>query len=84
VAISSVDRAGWLLGRPRRPWLALAAQTSYCLFLVHFPVCLVVMAWLSLFVDDSPLGSLAGMFLAYSASVLASFVFYAAVERRFR
>ncbi|HUQ69543.1 MAG TPA: acyltransferase [Planctomycetaceae bacterium] len=75
---------GGLSSWPKSRWIEAAAQSSYSLFLIHFPVCLLVNAFLSQYVLHSPLLCLAGMVLAYGLSVAASVVFYRHVERAFR
>jgi peptidoglycan/LPS O-acetylase OafA/YrhL len=75
---------GWLSTWPKSRWVELFGQTSYSLFLIHFPVCLMVNAWLSRFAMASPVACLAGMFAAYALSVLASLAFHYGVERAFR
>jgi peptidoglycan/LPS O-acetylase OafA/YrhL len=75
---------GWLTTWPKSRWVELFGQTSYSLFLIHFPVCLMVNAWLSQLVLASPAACLAGMIAAYVLSVLASLAFHYGVERAFR
>ncbi len=62
--------------------LAALGRTSYALFLVHFPVCLVVNALFTHFAPDSPALNLAGVLLAWGASNGAAFVFHYQVEVR--
>ncbi len=75
--------AGLQFNTLTRRWLKFPAATSFSLFLIHFPVCLVVNAVLSNHVLHSPILSLAGMGAAYSLSLIAAFAFYYGVERRF-
>jgi peptidoglycan/LPS O-acetylase OafA/YrhL len=56
------------------------AQISYSVFLVHFPVCLVVNAAFTRFVADEPLLQAVGMLVAWGASLLAGAVFCRWVE----
>jgi peptidoglycan/LPS O-acetylase OafA/YrhL len=77
-------RSGWLGSLPLPRWLSFAGTSSYSLFLIHFPACLVVNAILSNYVLDSPALCVAGLSLAYGLSILASIVFYFAIERRFQ
>lgn len=58
-------------------------QISYSLFLVHFPVCLVVNAWGSRHLAGSPLAALFGMVLAVGLSLGAAVLFHHTIERRF-
>ncbi len=83
LVIFGAGQTGWLFQWTSGRWLALGGQWSYSLFLIHFPVCLVVNAWLSHYVLESPVLSLAGMFAAYGLSLLAAVAFYYGVERRF-
>lgn len=57
-------------------------RTSYALFLVHFPVCLVVNALFTHYAPDSPTLNLLGVFVAWAASNLAAFPFHRHVEAR--
>ncbi|QRX82038.1 acyltransferase [Glaciimonas sp. PAMC28666] len=53
---------------------------SYGIFLVHFPVCLVVNAIFTRFVTTSPLLQAAGMLVAWMASIVAGAAFYRWVQ----
>lgn len=72
----------WVSSISDSRWLRTAAQTSYSLFLVHFPVSLLVQAGLSQLAADSPAWSCAGLLTAYALSVAAATAFYFGVERR--
>lgn len=67
----------WLDARP----LAFLGRISYSVFLVHYPVCLVVNAGFARFAPGNPLLNACGLFLAWSASVLAGAMFYRFVEQ---
>jgi len=77
-----------LFGRTRSPatasqgWAAVdyLGKISYSIFLVHFPVCLVVNAVFTRFVDDDPALQAAGALLAWAASVTAGGLFHRWVE----
>ena len=73
---------GWLARWPRSRAIRSLAGISYSLFLVHFPVSLVVNALWSSHVPATPWLSLCGMFMAYSLSMLVAVVFHYEVERR--
>ncbi|MCU0775185.1 MAG: acyltransferase family protein [Ideonella sp.] len=89
----AVVTAVWLV-LPWRRWLAEAREAlgqlqptvawlgriSYSVFLVHFPVCLVVNAAFDRFVADHPGWQGAGVLLAWAASVAAGALFYRWVE----
>lgn len=76
--------SGWLAKFPTSRVIQFAGASSYSLFLIHFPVCLLVNAWLSQTVPGSPRLSLLGLWIAYGLSVLASIAFYFGVERMFQ
>jgi peptidoglycan/LPS O-acetylase OafA/YrhL len=56
------------------------ATISFSVFLVHFPVCLVVNAAFTRFVSDQPHEQALGMLLAWAASLAAGAAFYRWVE----
>lgn len=80
--LSLAQHFGWLSHWPRSRVIRWFASISYSLFLIHFPVSLVVNAWWSSHVPASPWLSLLGMFSAYTMSVLAAIAFHHQVERR--
>lgn len=57
--------------------------TSYALFLVHFPVCLLVSAGFQHFAPADPVLSAWGLLVAWLASNLAADLFHRAFERPF-
>lgn len=61
--------------------LAFLGRISYSVFLVHYPVCLVVNAGFARFAPGDPIINACGLFLAWSASVLAGALFYRFVEQ---
>lgn len=61
--------------------LGALGQMSYSLFLVHFPVCLVVNALFVRFVPPTPLAHLGGVLLAWALSLLCAWAFHLHVER---
>jgi peptidoglycan/LPS O-acetylase OafA/YrhL len=73
---------GFLERWPRSPAIAWLGQISYSVFLVHFPVCLLVNALFAYFALSSPLFNLAGMFIAWAASIAAGALFYRLIESR--
>jgi peptidoglycan/LPS O-acetylase OafA/YrhL len=58
------------------------ALISYSLFLIHFPICLVVNAWWSSRFPPDPRLSLLGMAVAWCLSMAGGFLFYHLVESR--
>lgn len=77
-----------LMGRARTPtdatgpWNLINAmgKISYAVFLVHFPVCLVINALFFRFVPHEMAYQAAGVLLAWSASVLAGAAFHRWIE----
>lgn len=72
------------LGAPRWPQRQLAGlgQMSYSVFLIHFPVCLLVNAVVSWFWPAHLLANAAGLLPAFALSVGAGSVLYRNVESR--
>lgn len=79
-ALVIVGRAQF--GGRGRAWAALdaLAKTSYSVFLIHFPVCLLVNAAFTRFVPADPLLQGLGMLIAWGASLAAGAVFHRCVE----
>lgn len=65
-----------------RPWLARLGQMSYSVFLVHFPVCLLINALASRFWPTGVLANALGMLAAFGLSLLAGWALYRGVESR--
>lgn len=61
---------------------ALLGQTSYALFLVHFPVCLLVSAAFQKFAPPAPLWNALGVLAAWLASNAAALLFHRFIEAR--
>ena len=61
-------------------WCRSLGNISYGIFLIHFPVCLLVNAVFTRFVSHSPLLQAIGMLLAWAASMLAGAAFYRWVQ----
>ena len=77
----------FLMGRVKttskgRIWSAVngLAQVSYSVFLIHFPVCLLVNALFTRFVPAEPEWQGLGMLIAWGTSVAAGAAFYRWVE----
>jgi peptidoglycan/LPS O-acetylase OafA/YrhL len=64
-----------------RPFKRLGLVT-YSLFLVHFPICLVINAWWSYQLPPNPWMALLGMAMAWGLSMIGAFLFCHAVETR--
>ncbi|WP_298235853.1 acyltransferase family protein [uncultured Azohydromonas sp.] len=73
-----VPRADGRLGR----LTAAISRSSYGVFLVHFPVCLVVNAAFTEFVPAEPVPQALGMLVAWGASMVAGALFHRHVEQR--
>ena len=67
---------------PRTAWLQTVGKMSYSVFLIHFPVCLLVNAVVSHLWPTQPLVNLLGMVLAFGLSLVAGAVLYRQVEAR--
>jgi peptidoglycan/LPS O-acetylase OafA/YrhL len=65
---------------PHQAEIGWLARISYSVFLVHFPVCLVVNAFFMRFLDPDPWMSLLGMGVAWGLSLVAGAAFYRWVE----
>lgn len=72
-----------LIGRwPKAPVFGWLGKVSYSVFLVHFPVCLVVNALFERFVDGGERAAMAAILAAWGLSVVAGHVFHRHVESR--
>lgn len=71
------NRLGWVTER-----LQALGQMSYSVFLVHFPVCLVVNAVFTQLWPEAVLTNALGMALAFGLSLAAGRLLYERVERR--
>lgn len=67
--------------QPPRPLIQLG-QMSYSVFLIHFPVCLLINALWKHYLPADPLLGLLGMIVAWGASTLAGSQMYRWVESR--
>jgi peptidoglycan/LPS O-acetylase OafA/YrhL len=72
----------WLERIASARWVQRFGLITYSLFLVHFPICLVVNAWWSSHLPQKPWLAIVGMLVAWTLSVLGAFIFYHQVERR--
>jgi len=75
-------RKGWLYSWPRSPVLAYLGKISYSVFLLNFPVALVVNAWFTRYGSDDVWVQSAGVLVAWLACNLAGAVFYHLVEQK--
>ena len=67
---------------PRTAWLQATGKMSYSVFLIHFPVCLLVNAVVATLWPVQPFMNLAGMALAFALSLVAGASLYRHVEAR--
>jgi peptidoglycan/LPS O-acetylase OafA/YrhL len=74
--------SGFIESWPKLKLVAWLGQISYSVFLVHFPICLLVNALFERFVPHTPAVQLLGMFVAWVASVTFGALFYRQVECR--
>jgi peptidoglycan/LPS O-acetylase OafA/YrhL len=82
LALAWAQLQPWLCARPlfsTQGWTYLG-RTSYALFLVHFPICLIVNALFTRYAPDSPALNLLGVVVAWAASNVAAFPFHRHVE----
>ncbi|ART47775.1 acyltransferase family protein [Acidovorax carolinensis] len=87
VALVTALALAWALGSARwRQWQGVApvvrlGQMSYSVFLVHFPVCLLVNAVVSHLWPQAPWWNALGMLAAFALSLMAGRLLYERVER---
>jgi peptidoglycan/LPS O-acetylase OafA/YrhL len=70
--------AQWQTPKP----LVRLSQMSYSLFLIHFPVCLLINALWQHYLPADPMLGLLGMIVAWGASTLAGSAMYRWIESR--
>mgnify|MGYP000940112406 CR=1 FL=1 len=74
--------SGFIESWPKLKLVAWLGQISYSVFLVHFPICLLVNALFERFVPHAPAIQLFGMVVAWITSIGAGALFYRQVECR--
>lgn len=80
VLLAVARREGWLERWPRAAVVGFFGRISYSVFLVHFPICLVVNAVVSHLAPGRPVINALGMLLAWVASNVAGSLFHRYVE----
>ncbi len=75
------DKTGLATRWPKSRLIASMGKVSYCLFLVHFPVLLMVASLWERLNWTSPYQAIAGLLTAFLISVATSFGFYRYIER---
>jgi peptidoglycan/LPS O-acetylase OafA/YrhL len=74
------DKTGFATRWPQSRWVSRLGRVSYSLFLVHFPVLVIVSSVWARLGWTSPAAAVAGLFAAFAASVGAAFAFHRWVE----
>lgn len=64
----------------RLDWIDRLGKMSYSVFLIHFPICLLVNAWFNRYVPLEPAWQSLGMLTAWAGSLLAGALFHRWVE----
>lgn len=82
LAIGIGGRSGALERWPTVPWVSVLGRISYSVFLVHFPVCMLVNAAVFRLFGTDLAANLLGLFVAWSVSIAAGWLLYQGVERR--
>jgi peptidoglycan/LPS O-acetylase OafA/YrhL len=82
--LAAAQWGGWLTTFPRSRVLAYLGQISYSVFLLNFPIGLVVNAAFTRFASADPVVQTVGVLVAWLACNLAGAVFYHQVEHRLR
>ena len=77
-------RTGIMQNWPKNRLINYFGRISYSLFLIHFPVLLVVNAWGAQRFTGSTWMAMAGLFVAYGLSLVAGMILYHGVESRIR
>jgi len=76
------QRSGWLFKWPNHRWVAYLSRISYAVFLLNFPVALVVNAWFTRYASADPYTQTAGVLVAWLLANGVGAVFHEQVERR--
>jgi len=66
---------------PHNPSLLYLGRISYSVFLIHFPVCLVINALFFHWAPDDPWLNLLGLFIAFGCSLICGALFFRYVEK---
>jgi len=82
--VYAAARTGILQRWPRNAVVNYFGRISYSLFLIHFPVLLVINAWGAVRLTTSTHMAVFGLLLAYVLSLLAGILLYHGVEKRIR
>jgi peptidoglycan/LPS O-acetylase OafA/YrhL len=82
LALAWAHRSGWLFTWPRSPVLGYLGRISYGVFLVNFPVALVVNAGFTRYASPDPWVQTFGLLVAWVACTLVGAAFHHGVEQR--
>ena len=82
LALGVSRRWGFIASQPKSKVLAYLGKISYSVFLVHFPVILVINAVFTKLAPANPLLNAFGIVVAWSASIAGGALFYRCVEKR--
>ena len=82
LALGFACHTGLIESWPKSRVIAWLGQISYAVFLVHYPVCLVINALFENFVPHEPTIQLGGMAVAWAASIGVGALFHKQVEGR--
>lgn len=82
MALVWAHRSGWLFTWPRSRALGYLGRISYGVFLLNFPVALVVNAWFTRYASADAWVQTAGVLLAWLACNVAGAAFHHGVEQR--
>jgi peptidoglycan/LPS O-acetylase OafA/YrhL len=82
VAIGAARRTGAFDNWPTVRPFSFLGQISYSVFLVHYPVCLLINAVTFRFFPGDPFANWTGLFIAWGASIVAGLLLYRLVETR--
>ncbi len=74
------EKSGFANRWPKSPLIARIGRASYSLFLVHFPILIVVATVWERFGWTSPANAVAGLLTAFLASMATSFAFHHYIE----
>ncbi len=75
-------QTGWLESMPMPRFLLYLGRISYSVFLIHFPLCMVVNAVFFHFFPEQPIANLIGMLVALVASIGGGALLFKWVESR--
>lgn len=82
LSLAWAHRSGWLFTWPRSRALGYLGRISYGVFLLNFPVALVVNAWFTRYASPDALTQTLGVLVAWLACNLAGAAFHHGVEQR--